>query len=142
MPFLKLLAGAREQNIRELSAVRLRRPQLELVHFGIGHHAAIQRETIAFIRDILQPISRQKSRKASRKICNVVRRCWPSMTCLFSTCVVGVCFWSKNHRTQKVYGSVLPANEVLTELPRDVLPERLPLMMQTPDILTLKQRHF
>lgn len=57
-----------------------------------------------------QSCNRQKSRNAARTSCSVVSRCWPSMICRRSTCVVGVAFWSRAMAPKKWTGaSVRPS---------------------------------
>ena len=48
----------------------------------------------------------------------------------------------ENHSAQKVDRGVLACLQLLCELPRDIFPKRLPLLVTLPDILPLKHRHF
>ncbi len=48
----------------------------------------------------------------------------------------------KNHRAEKMHRRVLATKHVFRKLSFNVLPQRLPLLIEIPNILTLKQRDF
>lgn len=138
MTLLELLARHGRENVLELWAIALGRPNLETVDLGVRHHPAIHRIGVALLGDGFATlratevaVGRQKDLKRGQPLLpidNLPLR----YVCDRDLLLV------EHHRPEEMHGGVTPAIDVFREFARNILPQGLPVVGLVPDILPLK----